>query len=73
VRAQQDRDEQTVLIGAALGVFALVLAVEALGGWIVHSAVGLNVDGAIGGAIAVLAVVTPGLATVAFVLRSERR
>lgn len=73
VRTQQDRDEQTALIGAGLGVFALVLAAEVLGGWFVHTAFELDDDGRIRGAVAVLAIVFPVLATIVFLVRSERR
>jgi hypothetical protein len=64
-RAQRDREEQTVAIGAALGAIALVVAIEILGIWLAD----VEVGGAIFGCAVVLAVAV-ALATL---VRSERR
>jgi riboflavin transporter FmnP len=39
VRSQEDRDEQTVAIGSALGVFAIVMLAAILGLWLVYATV----------------------------------
>jgi hypothetical protein len=69
VRAQPNREEQTALIGTALAIFAFVIAAEALGLWLMHTAVDLKVGSAMGG----WAVVVAGLVAVVFLVRSERR
>jgi hypothetical protein len=69
VRTQQEREEQSVLIGTALGVFARVLVAEALGLWLLHAAFDLGADDAVLGWLVV------GAATVAIttLVRSDRR
>ena len=37
MRTQRDREAQTVAIGTALGVFAVIMAAAVLGLWLVHS------------------------------------
>jgi uncharacterized membrane protein HdeD (DUF308 family) len=69
VRAQQDREEQTALIGTALGIFALVMAAAVLGLWLMHSAFEFEVDSALGWWTVVIA----GVVAVVFLVRSQRR
>ena len=64
MRDRQTREEQTVLIGAALGVFAVVLAVEGLVLWLLHSAFGTGV--------LAWAVVIAGALAIVHLVRSER-
>ena len=63
-RAQQDREGQTTLIGMALGVFAVVMAVELLCFWLA--------DVQVGGALLGYAVVLAGACAVVALVRSER-
>jgi hypothetical protein len=68
MRAQQDREEQTVLIGSALAVFAVVMAVEALALWLLHSALGVAFGNAVLGGMVVIA----GTVAIVNLVRSER-
>ncbi|MBO0843971.1 MAG: hypothetical protein J2P22_00960 [Nocardioides sp.] len=68
MRAQRDRDEQTVLIGTALGVFALVMVAEGLALWLLHS----TFDIAIGRAVTGGAVVIAGTVAIMNLVRSEK-
>jgi ABC-type proline/glycine betaine transport system permease subunit len=68
MRAQAEREEQTVLIGTALAVFAAVLGAEVLGLWLVHSVLGVALGRWTQGCVAVVA----GAVAVANLVRSER-
>jgi hypothetical protein len=67
VRAQRDREEQTVLIGTALGLFAVVMTAEVLGLWFVHSAFDVGVGSATFG----WTVVVAGTAAIVYLARSD--
>ena len=69
VRDQQERDEQTVAIGTALGIFALVLTGVGLFAWFLHAFSDV-LDGQ-EGVITGTAVVVAGIAACAY-LMSQR-
>jgi hypothetical protein len=68
VRAQRDREEQSVLIGTALGVFALVSTAEALGLWLAHFVFDFDGSNAMVGWVVVIA----GTLAIANLVRSEK-
>jgi hypothetical protein len=68
MRAQRDRDEQSVLIGTALGVFALVSTAEALGLWLAHFVFDFEGRNAMVGWVVVIA----GALAIVNLVRSER-
>ena len=70
MRTQRDRDEQTLAIGTALGVFAVVLGAMLLVVWLSHAVSGADdhADALIGTAALVLATG----AAVASLVRSRR-
>jgi small neutral amino acid transporter SnatA (MarC family) len=71
VRTQQDREEQTVAIGTALGVFAVIMTAEVIGVLLLNSVWGISYGhtDAIGG----LAVLIAGTLAIAHLVRSEKR
>ena len=69
VRQLQDRDEQTVLIGTALGLFAVVMAAQALGLWLLSVALDIDVERTLFG----WAVVIAGTSAIAYLVRAMRR
>ena len=71
VRSQEARDEQTIAIGAALGVFGVVMTVVVVGLALVASIAEIP-DVVVESVIGVAALVAGGLA-VASIMRSERR
>jgi hypothetical protein len=68
MRAQRDREEQSVLIGTALGVFALVATAEALGLWLAHFVFDFEGSNAMVGWVIVIAGILAG----ANLIRSEK-
>jgi hypothetical protein len=68
MRAQRDREEQSVLIGTALGVFALVATAEALGLWLAHFVFDFEGSNAMVGWVIVIA----GMLAGANLIRSEK-
>lgn len=44
MRAQRDREAQTVLIGTALGMVALIMTAEVLGLLLAHAVLGLGIN-----------------------------
>jgi hypothetical protein len=68
MRTQQDREEQSALIGTALGVFALVMTAEALGLWVAHFVFGFEGSNAMVGWVIVIAGILAG----ANLIRSEK-
>jgi hypothetical protein len=68
MRAQQDREEQSALIGTALGVFALVMTAEALGLWVAHFVFDFEGSNAMVGWVIVIAGILAG----ANLIRSEK-
>jgi cation transporter-like permease len=44
MRAQRDREEQTILIGTALGMFALLMTAEVLGLLLTHALLGVSIN-----------------------------
>jgi hypothetical protein len=72
VRAQPNRDEQTVLIATALGVFALVLTAEVATLWLLHVVFGV-VFGVAPGIVLLGTIVVIVVAAVANLPRSEQR
>jgi hypothetical protein len=71
MRTQRDREEQTVAIGTALGVFGAIMAAEVLGLWLFHSVFDIS-DGQTN-AIFGWAVIVAGTLAIASLARSERR
>lgn len=68
MRAQRDREEQTVLIGTALGVFGLVVAAEVLGLWLAHYVLDLRISDAVVG----WAILIAGTLAIVNLVRSEK-
>jgi hypothetical protein len=71
VRAQRERDEQTVAIGMTLSIFVVVFLSVELAGWLLHS-LSDAVDDHVG-AIYGAAVLIAGVAACSHLVRSTRR
>lgn len=71
VQTQQDRDEKTVVIATALGLFGLVLGTGALGLWAADSLLGLG-DSATTPVVAVV-VIAAVAALVGYLVRARQR
>ncbi len=72
MRTRRARDEQTIAIGAALGVFAVVVTAEVLGLWLLHSAFGVAAghwDAVLGW----VGVAVAGVLAIAHLVAAERR
>jgi hypothetical protein len=70
MRTQLERDQQTVDIGTALGVFVLIVAAEVLGLWLLHSVFDIasgHTDALLGWAVAIA-----GTIAIANLVRSEK-
>ena len=66
MRTREAREEQTVLIGTALGIFVVVLGLEALGLWLADAAFGIGP----GNAVSVCAVVIAAGSAIVHLVRS---
>jgi N-formylglutamate amidohydrolase len=71
VRSQEDRDEQTVAIGSALGMFGILILAEVLGLWLLDAtfeSADQHIDALFRGAI-----VLAGTLAIANLARSRQR
>lgn len=71
MQAREQRDEKTVLIATALGLFCLVLAVGGLGLWAANSFLGMS-DSATASLFWVLTIAA-GVLLVVYLLRARQR
>lgn len=71
MQTQQNRDEKTVVIATALGLFCLVFGTGALGLWAADSLLGLS-DSATTPLITVF-VIAAGAALVVYLVRARKR
>jgi hypothetical protein len=71
VQAQQNRDEKTVVIATALGLFCLVLGLAALGLWAAESLLGLN--DSVTTPLTIVFVIAAGAMLVVYLVRARKR
>jgi len=71
MQTREQRDEKTVLIATALGLFCLVIAVGGLGLWAANSLLGMS-DSAAESSAGVL-IIAAGVLLVGYLVRARQR
>jgi hypothetical protein len=71
MQTREQRDEKTVLIATALGLFCLVIAVGGLGLWAANSLFGMSDSAAESGAG--MLIIAAGVLLVAYLVRARQR